>query len=73
MTDLARRRKAKGLTQDAVALAAGVAPSTYCYYEIGVRPIPADIALLIAKALDCEIATIFLPIKFTVSKSLEDD
>ncbi len=71
MTDLAKRRKAMGLTQDAVALIAGIAPSTYCYYEIGVRPVPADTAGLIAKALNCEVAHIFLPIKFTVSKSAE--
>ncbi len=69
MTSLERIRKARGLTQNDVASHSGVAVSTYSMYENGLRPVPANVAQAIAAALECEIGDIFLPSKFTVSKS----
>ena len=69
MTNLAKHRQAKGLTQDAVATAIGIANSTYCQYENGLRTVPKQSANAIAIILECNVLDIFLPIKFTVSKS----
>ncbi len=68
MNALEQARRAANMTQQHMADALGVATSTYCQYETGARKIPAVYAEGIAKLLHCEIADIFLPEKFTVSK-----
>lgn len=64
---------AKGLTQEVVAAHAGVAVSTYSLYENGHRSIPFEVAERIASFVECSLDEIFLPQKFTVSKSREED
>lgn len=59
-------RKAKGFTQEYVAISVGVATSSYNQYETGARSIPADVAEKIASVLGVEVGEIFLPMKFTV-------
>lgn len=65
-------RTAKGLTQEEIATRIGVAVSTYSMYANGHRMIPRQIAERIAYILDCKLEEIFLPEKFTVSKTSED-
>ena len=69
MTKLEQARIGKGLTQEAVASKVGIAVSTYSMYENGLRAIPRLIAESIAETVGCEVKEIFLPEKFTVSKS----
>lgn len=69
MTRLEQARAGKGLTQEAVASKVGIAVSTYSMYENGHRSVPKIIAERIAGAVGCEVSDIFLPEKFTVSKS----
>ena len=69
MNNLERIRTARGMTQETLALSAGIAVSTYSMYANGHRTIPRAIAENIASALDCKIEDIFSPEKFTVSKS----
>lgn len=69
MTDLEKLRLARGLTQETVSGVVGIAVSTYSMYENGKRAVPRQIAERIAEAVDCRVEEIFLPEKFTVSKS----
>jgi len=69
VTELERIRKDRGLTQSDVASRAGIAVSTYSMYENGLRPVPLHVAQTVAEALSCAVDEIFLPSKFTVSKS----
>lgn len=62
-------RTDKGLTQEELAANVGIAVSTYSMYANGHRMIPRKVAESIADALDCELDDIFLPEKFTVSKT----
>lgn len=71
MTNLERLRLARGLTQETVSEMVGIAVSTYSLYENGKRTIPRQVAERIAQAVGCEVEDIFLPEKFTVSKSEE--
>ena len=71
MTDLERLRLSRGLTQEAVSGVVGIAVSTYSLYENGKRTIPRQVAERIAQAVGCKVEDIFLPEKFTVSKSEE--
>ena len=71
MTNLERLRLAHGLTQETVSGVVGIAVSTYSMYENGKRAVPRQIAERIAEAVSCKLEDIFLPEKFTVSKSEE--
>lgn len=71
MTTLEQLRLAHGLTQEAISSVAGIAVSTYSMYENGKRAVPRHIAERIAEAVGCKLEDIFLPEKFTVSKSEE--
>ena len=71
MTNLEHLRLARGLTQETVSGAVGIAVSTYSMYENGKRTVPRHIAERIAAAVGCKLEDIFLPEKFTVSKSEE--
>lgn len=62
-------RTDKGLTQEELAANVGIAVSTYSMYANGHRMIPRKVAERIAHVLDCELDDIFLPEKFTVSKT----
>lgn len=64
-------RKEKRFTQQEMAEKLDIAISTYSQYETGSRGIPVHIAIKISEILDIEISKIFLPTKFTVSKSDE--
>lgn len=69
MTNLEQLRVARGLTQETVSGVVGIAVSTYSMYENGKRAVPRQIAERIASTVGCEMKEIFLPEKFTVSKS----
>lgn len=71
MNDLEQLRAIKGLTQEELASSVGIAVSTYSMYANGHRAIPRTVAERIAHTLDCKLEQIFLPEKFTVSKSGE--
>lgn len=73
MSKLEEIRLRKGLTQENVATHAKIAISTYSQYENGLRTVPLETAECIAKFLGCELNEIFLPKKFTVSKSESGD
>lgn len=62
-------RKERGFTQEQMATKLKIAVSTYNQYETGNRSVPADIAKSICEILKVDISFIFLPIKFTVSKT----
>ena len=51
MNNLERIRTARGMTQETLALSAGIAVSTYSMYANGHRTIPRAIAENIASAL----------------------
>ncbi len=65
---LAEVRKAKGLSQKEMAEMLELPRSTYCEYETGNKTIPADVAEKISKILNEPIASLFLPVRFTVSE-----
>ena len=65
---LAELRKAKGLSQKEMAEMLELPRSTYCEYETGNKTIPADVAEKISKILNEPIASLFLPVRFTVSE-----
>jgi len=46
-----------------------IAVSTYNQYENGVRSVPKETADKIAAILNVDVADIFLPSKFTISKT----
>jgi DNA-binding XRE family transcriptional regulator len=68
MTKLEQVRVKQNYSQREIANAVGIAVSTYCQYENGVRSIPIHIANAIAEKLNYSRDDIFLPTKFTVSK-----
>ena len=62
-------RKAKDLTQEDMARELNVAVSTYNQYENGARSVPREKAELAAAVLGVSVSDIFLPTKFTISKT----
>lgn len=73
LNNLETLRTVKGLTQEEIASSVGIAVSTYSMYANGHRMIPRHVAERIAYVLDCNLEEIFLPEKFTVSKSSKDN
>lgn len=71
MNRLEELRTDKGFTQEELAVSVGIAVSTYSMYANGHRMIPRQVAERIAYVLDCKVEEIFLPEKFTVSKTHE--
>ena len=69
MTVLEKTRKSKGITQEAMAQQLEIGTSTYCQYENGTRSVPADITEKVSEILGVPVEEIFLPQKFTVSKT----
>lgn len=72
MGKLAELRTSKGLTQETMASHIGIAVSTYSLYENVHRCVPLKVAESIAEVLGCSLSEIFLPEKFTVSKTSAD-
>jgi len=69
MTNLAKLRISKGKTQEQMAKLLGIGVSTYNQYENAQRSIPYDVAKKVAELLEVEVEEIFLPTRFTVSKT----
>lgn len=69
MSQLADERQKRHFTQEYMASKLGICVSTYCQYETGSRNVPKNIAEKIASILMISVEDIFLPHKFTVSKS----
>ncbi len=72
MGKLVELRTSRGLTQETIASRIGIAVSTYSLYENGHRCVPLKVAEHIAEILGCSLNEIFLPEKFTVSKTDAD-
>lgn len=62
-------RKENGFTQEYMAGQLKIAVSTYNQYENGARSVPKEIAEAAATILGVAVSEIFLPTKFTVSKT----
>ena len=62
-------RKEKGFTHEQMAGMLRIAVSTYNQYESGKQNVPNEVAIRISEILGENISTIFLPKKFTVSKT----
>lgn len=69
MNKIAKLRAEKGITQSEMAKILGVGAPTLSQYESGQRSIPIGTAKKIATILDVEIKDIFLPIRYSVSKT----
>lgn len=65
MTKLEKKRLEKGLTQKFMADNIDVSIGCYNMYENNQRKIPKEKAEAIAKVLECEINSIFVPSNFT--------
>lgn len=65
MTRLEKKRLEKGLTQRTMADNINVSIGCYNMYENNQRKIPKEKAEAIAKVLECEINSIFVPSNFT--------
>lgn len=65
MTEIEKRRKEKGYTQQVMAENIDVSVGCYNMYENNQRKIPKEKASSIAKILECEINDIFVPFTFT--------
>jgi len=62
-------RNAKGKTQEQMAQILNIGISTYSQYENSQRNIPYKIAIKTSEILEVKIEDIFLPVRFTVSKT----
>jgi len=69
MKSLSELRISKGITQEQMAKILSIGVSTYNQYENSQRSIPYNIAKKIAETLEVEVEDIFLPTRFTVSKT----
>lgn len=65
MTEMEKKRREKGYTQQFVADNINVSVGCYNMYENSQRKIPKDKAELISKLLECETSDIFTPFTFT--------
>lgn len=69
MRNLSELRISKGITQEQMAKKLDIGVSTYNQYENSQRSIPYKIAKKIANILEVKVEDIFLPTRFTVSKT----
>ncbi len=65
MTEVEKRRREKGFTQQFMADSINVSIGCYNMYENNQRKIPKNKAEGIAKVLDCNTRDIFVPFTFT--------
>lgn len=65
MTEVEKRRREKGFTQQFMADSINVSIGCYNMYENNQRKIPKNKAEGIAKVLDCDTSDIFVPFTFT--------
>ena len=70
MTEIERRRKEKGYTQQYMADNIDTSVSCYNMYENNQRKVPKDKAKLIANVLESDLNDIFVPSSFTVSEKI---
>lgn len=68
MTEIEKRRKEKGYTQQYMAENIDTSIGCYNMYENNQRKVPREKAVLIANVLECELDNIFVPSSFTVSE-----
>lgn len=68
MTEIEKRRKEKGYTQQYMADEIDTSIGCYNMYENNQRKIPRDKAILIAKVLECILEDICVPSNFTASE-----
>ena len=70
MTEIEKRRKEKGYTQQ--FMADNIETSIGCYnmYENNQRKVPKEKAILIANVLECNLSDIFTPSSFTASEKI---
>lgn len=75
MTEVEKRRREKGFTQQFMADSINVSIGCYNMYENNQRKIPKNKAEGIAKVLDCNTRDIFVPFTFTncETKAKESD
>lgn len=66
MTEIEKRRKEKGYTQQFMAEQIKTSIGCYNMYENNQRKVPIEKANLIATVLDCSRDDIFTPFSFTV-------
>ena len=70
MTELERRRKEKGYTQQYMADETAVSVGCYNMYENNQRKVPIEKAEKIAEILKCKKDDIFVPSNFTVCETI---
>ena len=68
MTEIEKRRKEKGYTQQYKAENIDTSIGCYNMYENNQRKVPKEKAILISNVLGCELDDIFVPSSFTVSE-----
>lgn len=68
MTEIEKKRKKKGYTQQFMAEKIGTSVGSYNMYENNQRKVPKEKATLIANVLECQLSDIFIPSSFTVSE-----
>lgn len=68
MTEIEKRRKEKGYTQQYMAENIDTSIGCYNMYENNQRKVPREKAVLIANVLECKLDNIFVPSSFTVSE-----
>jgi DNA-binding XRE family transcriptional regulator len=68
MTEIEKRRKEKGFTQQYMAERIESSLGCYNMYENNQRKVPKEKALLISEVLECNLDDIFIPSSFTVSE-----
>ena len=68
MTEIEKKRKEKGYTQQYMADEIETSIGCYNMYENNQRKVPRDKAILIATVLGCNLDDIFIPSIFTASE-----
>lgn len=70
MTEIEKRRKEKGYTQQFMSEEIDTSIGCYNMYENNQRKVPKEKAILIANVLGCQMDDIFIPSNFTVSETV---
>lgn len=68
MTEIEKKRKEKGYTQQFMADSIDTSIGCFNMYENNQRKVPRDKAILISDVLECKLEDIFVPSSFTVSE-----